>query len=156
MAEIEILPASPADHADISQIALAAKGYWGYPQAWLTSWDDQLRIPPEVIEKDLVYKAQVHGETVAFYALTSQAGNKMAFNHLWVKPEWIGHGIGSLLFQHALHQAAASGASLVEIESDPNALGFYLKMGAKQVGTRASNMDRKLPLLIMEVGHAGI
>ncbi len=61
--------------------------------------------------------------------------------------------IGRLLFKHTLRQAAALGASQVVIESDPNALDYYLKMGAYQVGTRSSMLERELPILNVEVKH---
>jgi ribosomal protein S18 acetylase RimI-like enzyme len=150
---IQIQPADVSDHIELTQIARASKGYWGYPENWLSTWSEQLLITPLMIEKNQVFKAVGQEATAGFYVLIGTAA-KMALDHLWVKPEFIGQGIGRLLFQHAMHQAAALGARQVEIESDPNALGFYLKMGAKQVGTRITIMDRELPLLLMEVDSA--
>jgi GNAT superfamily N-acetyltransferase len=151
--DIQILPADPSDHLELTQIARASKSYWGYPEDLLTAWSGQLLITPLMIEKNQVFKALDQDVTAGFYVLIGPAV-KMALDHLWVKPEYIGRGIGRLLFQHAMHWAASLGARQVEIESDPNALGFYLKMGARHVGTRITSMDRELPLLVIEVDHA--
>ncbi len=47
----------------------------------------------------------------------------------------------------------ASGGATLRIASDPNAEGFYLKMGARRVGETPSQPEgRALPLLLLEVG----
>jgi GNAT superfamily N-acetyltransferase len=151
--DIEIVQAELDDHTELTEIALASKGYWGYPDAWLASWEDELQITPDKIESSLVYKALVQGQVAGFYVL-SGAGDLKTIDHLWVKPDYIGHGIGRQLFLHALAQAAEQAARQVEVVSDPNALGFYLKMGAYQVGTSPSSiLGRELPILRIDL-HA--
>ncbi len=68
-----------------------------------------------------------------FYALVER-GSKVELEHLWVLPEHIGTGIGRALFDHAVRKAAALGATILSIEADPNAEGFYRRMGARRVG----------------------
>ncbi len=52
------------------------------------------------------------------------------------------------MWQYALEHARALGLQSFLIQSDPNAEGFYLHMGAQQVGTRiAPETGRALPLL---------
>jgi hypothetical protein len=41
----------------------------------------------------------------------------------------MGHGIGRSLFMHPVERAKSLGFQELEIESDPNAEGFYLRMG---------------------------
>ena len=50
--ELRIRRALPGDSDRLSQIARAAKGHWGYPEAWLTAWEPVLRIKPEYVERD--------------------------------------------------------------------------------------------------------
>ena len=62
-------------------------------------------------------------------------------------------GVGRALFDHALDRAAALGAETLGIEADPNAEGFYLRMGATRVGEIAYELDgreRVLPLLTVD------
>ena len=47
-----------------------------------------------------------------------------------------------------------SGCRKLEIESDPNAEGFYQRLGARRVGVRTKDWDgqrRELPILIYEI-----
>lgn len=78
----------------------------------------------------------------------------MELDHLWVLPERIGSGIGRSLFEHAVHRASALGAEVLEIESDPNAEGFYRRMGAERIGENVFEIERQrrtLPLLALDV-----
>jgi GNAT superfamily N-acetyltransferase len=45
----------------------------------------------------------------------------------------MGQGIGSQLFRHAMDVGRQSGAVRMEWEAEPNALGFYEKMGGQYV-----------------------
>src|SRR5207247_10253115 len=58
---------------------------------------------------------------------------------LWVEPKWIGTRIGSRLFRHAAGRGEQLGASRMEWEAEPNAIGFYEKLGGRYVrdGSRA-------------------
>jgi hypothetical protein len=61
---------------------------------------------------------------------------------------------GRALFDHAIRRAASLGAEVLGIESDPNAEGFYRRMGATRVGEIDYPIDeqrRALPLLVVEV-----
>ena len=93
--------------------------------------------------------AVVANQIVGFYGLLCE-NDVLHLNDLWVRPESMGMGIGRALFMHAMARAAARGFAEVNIESDPNSEGFYLRMGASRVGTRLTEMlglRRELPLL---------
>ena len=150
---VDILPATPEDADALTRIAFAAKRYWGYPESWIQHWRDSLTITPEFVRNNGVYVAVSGGEPCAFYALTS-ASSELELEHLWVLPGWIGSGVGRLLFEHAVREAARQGATTVAIEADPNAEGFYLRMGARRVGENVYEIvgrKRKLPLLSVEI-----
>jgi GNAT superfamily N-acetyltransferase len=77
---------------------------------------------------------------VGFYALVGE-GSQIELEHLWVLPEHMSAGIGRALFAHAVRRAASLNADLLEIESDPNAEGFYRRMGAIRVGEINYSID---------------
>lgn len=137
----------------LTSIAFAATRHWGYPERWIESWSDVLTITPEYIHRNEVYAAFVESGPVAFYSLAEE-GDGLALDHLWVSPEWIGRGVGRALFEHAVRRGAALGAEVLRIESDPNAEGFYRRMGARRVGENVHEVDgreRTLPLLEMSL-----
>jgi GNAT superfamily N-acetyltransferase len=150
---VEIRRAEPDDASALTRIAFAAKGHWGYPEHWMEHWREGLTITPEFIRRNEVYVAIVEEQPAGFYALVGE-GRRIVLEHLWVLPERMGAGVGRALFDHATGRAAALGAGVVGIEADPNAEGFYLRMGARRVGEIVYEIDgreRVLPLLAMDV-----
>ena len=150
---MEILRATPGDAGTLTGISFAAKRYWGYPEQWMERWRESLTITPDFIRRNEVYVAVVEGEMVGFYALAGQ-GHKFELEHLWVSPRHIGTGLGRALFDHAVRRAASLGAEILGIEADPNAEGFYRRMGATRVGGISysiAGQKRTLPVLVVEV-----
>lgn len=138
----------------LTQIAKEAKRYWGYPEHWLNFWQDDLTIRPEFVDNNPVYVAEGEGNVLGFYALIIKK-QKAELDHLWVAPAHIGSGVGKALFIHAMQSAARGKVSEIEILSDPNAEGFYRKMGAHRIGESVSEIDgqpRSLPRLSINPG----
>src|SRR3954464_10675181 len=147
---MEIIQANSSDASALTKIALAAKRHWGYPEAWIESWQPLLTVIPEFIESNETWMALDSGKPVGFYALAPKRG-KLELIHMWVLPEFMGQGVGRALFSHAVGRARKLNFSEIEIESDPNAESFYLRMGAQRVGARVSEIEevkRELPVLI--------
>jgi GNAT superfamily N-acetyltransferase len=140
-------------HGTLTEIAHAAKRHWGYPEHWMQLWCDVLTITPDYIDNSDVYIARLENEVVGFYALVG-SGAKVTLDHLWLSPTQIGSGIGRSLFNHAVSTARQLGAVELEIEADPNAVGFYERMGATRVGENVYELDgqpRVLPLLVYKL-----
>ena len=145
----EILRATPDQAKVLTEIAFAAKRHWGYPERWIQLWSPILTVSPDFIEKNDTYISLKDEKAIGFYAIAID-GKKASLEHLWVLPEYMGKGIGAKLFKHALSRCKEVGAHTLEIESDPNAQGFYERMGAKRIGQSASEVDghpRILPIL---------
>jgi ribosomal protein S18 acetylase RimI-like enzyme len=143
--------ANPSDADALSRIAFAAKAHWGYPVRWLELWKPQLTFAPDYFDENESWVA-VDGETpIAFYTL--QDKNEIAWlENLWVLPDFIGRGVGKELFFHAVKLARRRGFKILQLEADPNAIGFYEKMGMKKIGERQSEVDGQLRILpIMEM-----
>ena len=150
---VEIRRAGLRDVETFTRIAFSAKGYWGYPERWMRAWREVLTVTPDLIREHETYAAVVADEAVGFYVLAGK-GDTLRLEHLWVAPARIGAGVGRVLFEHAMDRAAALGAGSVEIEADPNAEGFYRRMGARRIGQANSEIEgqnRTLPLLAVEV-----
>ncbi len=150
---MKIRRAKPEDAEKLSEIAFAAKSYWKYPEKWLELWKDDLTITLQNIAENEVYEMTENDEIVGFYVLIIK-DNSAQLEHLWIKPENIGAGIGRKLFAHALKKAVSLRAEKIYIASDPHAEGFYKKMGAKRIGnfkTEVDGNERFLPLMEIEL-----
>ncbi len=151
--QLNIRKAIEEDASALTEIAHAAKRHWGYPEEWIAQWREQLTVTAEYIVRHHVAVAVVDGRAQAFYALR----NYMTYwelDHFWVHPGHIGRGIGTALFRHVLRRANEDGPDIIQIDSDPNAEGFYRRMGAVRVGHvdgEVSGVDRVLPRLAVKV-----
>ena len=146
---MKIRKATTEDAATLTRIALDAKRHWGYPEHWIKRWQEDLTITPGYVAANRVYVAESENEVLGFYALIMRK-EKAELDHIWVRPAHIGTGVGKQLFLHAMQIAAGERVSEVEILSDPNAEGFYRKMGAHRTGEAVSEIDgeeRVLPRL---------
>lgn len=151
------LRAAVADEAQtLTKIAHDAKRHWGYPERWINHWQADLTISPDYLANNHVFVAESDGQIVGFYSLVDRQ-DKAELDHMWVSPEHMGTGVGKELFIHAMQHAAGRNISEVEIVSDPNAEGFYSKMGAYRIGETVSEVEgqpRTLPLMNVKPGDS--
>jgi GNAT superfamily N-acetyltransferase len=149
---LRIRKALTEDAATLTTIAHDAKRHWGYPEHWIKHWQDDLTISPDFVAANQVYVAEHDNELLGFYALIIRS-EKAELDHLWVAPAHLGTGVGKELFLHAMQTAARRNIPEVGISSDPNAEGFYRKMGAHRIGETVSEIDgqpRTLPRLTVD------
>ncbi len=141
------------DIEELTRVAHAAKRYWGYPEKLIRLWKADLTVTPEAVASDPVYCAVRAGKIAGFYAL-SRSRETCEVEHLWVDPRCIGTGVGRRLFAHLLKRVREMKVTRLKIASDPNAEGFYLRMGAQRVGSVAARpRGRRLPLLVIRVSR---
>jgi GNAT superfamily N-acetyltransferase len=149
------LRAARPDEADrLTAIAHAAKRHWGYPEAWIERWRDQLTITPEYVAQYPTFVAELDGAVVAFVSIIPQA-RRAVLDHLWVLPEAMRRGLGRALFRHAEAAARRAGATTLTTTADPHAEDFYRKMGLVTVGHEDASLDgqtRRLPLMEKSLG----
>ncbi len=137
--DITIQAALPHQAFELSEIALKAKGHWGYSCEQLNSWRAEfLTITPEYITENHVWTACVDGYTAGFVAIEQHDDNAI-LEHLWILPQSIGQGIGKLLFSYVVERFPE-----FVFTSDPNANTFYEKMGAVKTGESYSVLQETM------------
>jgi GNAT superfamily N-acetyltransferase len=151
---MQIRLALPEDAEALTSIAHAAKRHWDYPERWIAEWRDALTVEADFIRSNTTFVAMEGGNPIGFYAL-SEEQDQLWLDRLWIIPAAMGRGVGRALFTHAVDQARKFGRRLLFIESDPNAEGFYHRMGAQRIGANMTSIDggsRELPLLQYDLG----
>jgi GNAT superfamily N-acetyltransferase len=150
---VQIRRAKP-DEADVlTEIAHAAKRHWGYPEDWIQHWKADLTITPDFIARNEMYVATNGEETVGCCAIVFSE-SLAELEHMWIKPQHIGTGVGRALFLHVKELAADLRIPAIEISADPNAEGFYERMGATRIGEVRSEIDgssRVLPRMTLAI-----
>jgi GNAT superfamily N-acetyltransferase len=135
----------------LSDLALRSKGHWGYDTEFLEACRAELTFTPADVTARRVTVAEVHGRVVGMYALAGEAP-VAELADVFVEPAHIGREVGKQLWRHAVDTAAGLGITRLTIDADPNALPFYLAMGAVRAGTVPSGSipGRELPRLIYD------
>jgi GNAT superfamily N-acetyltransferase len=110
-----------------------------------------LQIDPAAIDAGRVLVAADAGEQPLGVADCCELPEPGAFDllHLFVDPQGLRQGVGRALFEAACAWCLAQGGTKLVILSDPNAAGFYQRLGARLIGEAPSDAvpDRNLPLL---------
>ena len=151
---VGLRPATSDDLQSLSELALRSKGHWGYDEEFLAACKSELTLTHDRLASELIVVADIDGDRMGYFALAVRPPGSDLVD-LFVEPDAIGTGIGRLLWDTMLKRAVASGAAWVEIEADPNATDWYLRRGAKHVGSVPSGSmpGRVLPILRVEVGE---
>jgi len=154
---LDIRPARPDEHRELSQIAVASKAQWGYSSEQLRIWKRELEISAASIASQPTFVAEESGALVGVVQLNPRV-QPWELEALWVLPVASGRGVGRALLQQALLVARRAQQEEVAIDADPNAEGFYLALGAKRTGERrapiAGQPRRIRPQLRLVVGEA--
>jgi GNAT superfamily N-acetyltransferase len=150
-AELRIRAAEPADCDELRSITIASKGFWGYAEELMREWADGLHITAEQLAAADTAVAEVGGRVVGWAQVAPPVGGVAVLDHLWIAPEWTRAGAGTLLFRWAAARARERGATAMEWESDPNAVGFYDRMGGRTIRTQRSEWGRDLPVMAIEL-----
>jgi len=143
-----IRSARPAEAEALTELGLRAKAVWGYDAAFLARCRAVMTVKAGNIAARPHYVAETAGRLAGFYGLEPETDG-IGLDYMFVEPDLIGRGIGRALWRHAATIARTLGHPALIVVSDPNAEGFYLKMGCHRIGTRPSELDgaRRLPLL---------
>lgn len=147
-----IVIADKNDANQLTQIALKSKAFWGYSDAQIESWREDLTITPKMFEDWNIYKYSIDNEIAGFYILNRANIRTSFLEFLFVAPKFIKKGIGTKLLNHAKEYCVDGSSAILNVLSDPNAESFYAKHGFKVIAKRESSVKgRFLPEMEFEI-----
>jgi GNAT superfamily N-acetyltransferase len=129
---VRIRDARPDDGERLREIAVAAKAHWGYELARVVSWAAQGDFSAAGLRAKHAFVAEEDGRVVGWAGVIPR-GEAAWLDDLWIEPAAMRRGIGTALFEHAAAFARARGAARLEWEAEPNAVGFYERLGARHL-----------------------
>lgn len=130
-----------SDTGRLREIAYAAKAHWGYDEALVRSWADSIDV-----DDGRILLVEDEG-----WASLIPQGETCVLEDLWVLPEAMGRGLGTRLFGRAVERARELGATRLEWDAEPNAIGFYEKMGGRHLRDHVSEWGRVLPVMGLDL-----
>ncbi len=136
----------PSEASALTRLAMRSKALWGYDESFMAMCLEELTVHPATIEAGEVWVAEDGDRIVGMVEIVPE-GAKTELQNVFVEPGVVRGGIGRALWQHAETRAVALGAERMELDADPNAVGFYQRMGMRIVGESPSGSipGRMLP-----------
>ena len=140
------------DAAVLTDLSFRSKAYWQYPSHYFDIWKDELTVTPDYIAANILYVCEDDrtGQLTGYYSLVFLAQDLVFpggvlrhgwwLEHMFVDPGFIRRTIGIQLFYHLQQVCKNRCIDRVGILADPNARGFYEKMGCIYRGEYASTI----------------
>ena len=138
----------------LTELATRSKAHWGYDAAFIAVCRDALAVPEHAIAANQAFVAVGRGgagaQTFLGVAVVEPlSADEADLTHLFVDPPAMGCGVGRQLFAAVDAWLADRDILHLEILADPQAVPFYRRMGAVEIGDAPSDAipGRRLPLL---------
>ena len=147
MTEPHVRPVTEADHERLRELTFESKAHWGYDRDFVRGWAEGLSFETDRER----WVAELDGEIVAWAALALPVAGIAVLDDLWVDPTAIGRGVGSCLFGHAAERARELGAERLEWGAEPNAVGFYERVGGRKLRDHVTEWGRVAPWMGLEL-----
>ena len=136
---------------DLSNLALSSKATWNYSEEFILACKEDLTITEQYMKNNYVYIVEENEGIIGFFSFQRKEVDSLDF--LYLDPAYKGKGYGRILWESVVQKAVELNIKSFTIDSDPNAKGYYIKMGAKLIGETPSTVfkNRLLPLLRYDV-----
>ena len=131
----------------INDFILQSKASWGYSQALLNLWRSGLEVSAQDVLSRHFFFGRSDERLVLIYSLSELSSPSCELEDCWIHPDFIGKGLGASIFCDIEKRMLQLGWTSMKIVSDPNAAGFYKRMGAVQAGEAQGKPEgRVLPI----------
>jgi ribosomal protein S18 acetylase RimI-like enzyme len=146
-----IRAARPDEASALEALQRRSSDVWEEYRAQLAANPDAIEPPHRAIADGRARVAvDAFGRRLGFSVVLPISGGRCELDDLFVEPDSMGLGVGRLLVDDVVTRAAAAGASHVEVIANPNAVGFYERLGFEITG-QASTRFGAAPRMSLEL-----
>lgn len=151
MSLISIRDARPDEALELEALQRRSSDVWDDDRALLAEHPNLIVPPHEAIAAGGVRVAvDASGRRLGFAIVLPVRKGRCELDDLFVEPDSMGQGIGRLLVADALARARAAGADVVDVIANPNAVGFYERLGFEVIGEAATRFGSS-PRMTLEL-----
>lgn len=124
---------------------------WDEDRADLAAHPDAIEPPhPAIAEGRARVAVDASGRVLGFSVVLAIADGRCELDDLFVEPDRMRRGIGRILVHDVAARARAAGAQYVDVIANPNALGFYSRLGFEVTG-RAATRFGEAPRMTLDL-----
>jgi ribosomal protein S18 acetylase RimI-like enzyme len=144
MAVVDVIrDALPDEAFALEALHRRSSDVWEEYRAPLAANPDAIEPPHQATAEGRVRVAvDASQRRLGFSVVLPVVDGRCELDDLFVEPESMGLGIGRLLVDDVASRAAAMGASSVDVIANPNALGFYERVGFRATGEVVTRFGR--------------
>src|SRR5438045_3740347 len=155
MSIVALIRDARADEAlALEALQRRASDVWEEYRAQLAAHPDAIAPPHQAIADGRVRVAvDASDHPLGFSGVLPVEDGRCELDDLFVEPDWMRLGVGRKLVDDVAMRAAAAGASHVDVIANPNALGFYSRLGFEITG-EASTRFGNAPRMTLDLSHA--
>ena len=125
---------------------------WEEYRAQLAASPDAIEPPHRAIADGRVRVAvDALRRRLGFSVVLPISGGRCELDDLFVEPDSMGVGVGRMLVDDVVSRAAAAGASHVDVIANPNAVGFYERLGSSRSPARHRLRFGEAPRMSVEL-----
>ena len=144
-----IRDALPAEAAALAALQRRSSDVWEEYRAALAANPDAIEPPSQAIAEGRVRVAvDASQRRLGFSVVLRVEHGRCELDDLFVEPDSMGLGIGRLLVDDVASRAADAGADHVHVIANPNALGFYERVGFRVTGEASTRFGRGLRMTL--------
>lgn len=138
-----IRDALPTEAAALEALHRRSSDVWEEYRVQLAANPDAIEPPDQAIAEGRVRVAvDASRRLLGFSVVKPVEDGRCELDDLFVEPESMGVGVGRLLVDDVAARAAAAGAASVDVIANPNALGFYERVGFESTGDASTRFGR--------------
>ena len=151
---MSIRDAEPDEALALEALHRRSSDVWEDSRAALEAHPDAITPPHQAIAEGRARVAvDDTGRHLGFsVVLPTDSRGRCELDDLFVEPDSMRRGVGRALVDDVAARAAAGGATHVDVIANPNALGFYLRLGFEVCG-RATTRFGSAPRMTLDLSR---
>ncbi|MDA3898249.1 MAG: GNAT family N-acetyltransferase [Desulfobacteraceae bacterium] len=147
----KLVKALPSEADVLQEIARKSKMYWGYDDEYMKKWKHDQLLTPSFISHNPVFALKDGEDIVGFFAFDLNF-NPIDLKHFWIDPKFTRAGVGKALFSHVFEFLVSIEFTEFQVTVEPNATGFYTKMGGKVIGEISRpELEQTYPVMLIQI-----
>lgn len=138
-----IRDARPDDARALESLQRRSSDVWAEYRALLAANPQVIEPPHGAIAEGRVRVAvDASQRRLGFSVVLAPEADRCELDDLFVEPDSMGLGVGRVLVADVASRAAAAGAGWIDVTANPNAVGFYERVGFGVTGEVATRFGR--------------
>ena len=144
-----IRDARPAEAAALASLQRRSSDVWEDSRALLAANPGVIEPPHRAIAEGRVRVAvDASQRRLGFSVVLAPERGLVELDDLFVEPGSMGRGVGRLLVADVVSRAAAAHATAIDVTANPNAVGFYERLGFRVTGDVATLFGRGIRMCL--------